>query len=426
MMVATTSCSDDDGRDIFQGARFLTDGDTVYLWKDDPVQLCAVYGMGRDAFLAGTEWTTGDNSVFVVSHPFRTMRGDSCIAYATLESRTQEGCAQLKVKFTSQYGQYKGHTRTLTLNVVNLDMEKIHLEDLPQGAFAERIGKLLFYMMPVEAGLMYHVGYRWGIEVDTASWRSDWERRYRDSEDGITYEDYRAAFIRHYSQFMSDAWVEDFYIGQTVVTAELWEAVMGSNPSRFGQMFKKRPVERVSIEDCKAFCVKLSEMTGRRYRLPTNAEWEYAAAGGKWTHDYLYAGSNTFLDVAETKRSVKLPNPAYAVPIYNVTSYVSYEVKQHRPNELGLYDMTGNVHEWVSDTMLATYRVMRDSKRVGDDSLILSYTYRDYGRRVHGLVRNTSLMDTFSTKTQTQYVKSVGTDQIGFRLAVSAAEKKKD
>ena len=326
-VMAVTSCSDDDGRDIFQGARFLTDGDTVYLWKGEPVQVSALFGMGTDPFLAGTEWTTGDNAVFSVSQPARTMRGDSCIAYATLESRTQEGCAQLKVKFTSQYGQYKGHMRTLTLNVVNLDMEKIHLEGLPQGAFAERIGKLLFYMMPVDAHLHYDMGARYGIEIDTTNWNTnpDYYKRLKEM-----YKKWR------YS--IENIWLDDYYIGQTEVTAELWEAVMGYNPS--AQHNKKRPVVNITYYECQEFCRKLSQMTGRPYRLPTEAEWEFAATGGKLTHNYYYAGSNIESEVLK-----------YLSVNPHSGGLSAYDVKQFKPNELGLYDMSGNAAEITSDTI---------------------------------------------------------------------------
>lgn len=87
-----------------------------------------------------------------------------------------------------------------------------------------------------------------------------------------------------------------FYIGETEVTQELWEAAMGENPSKF--IAEKQPVEQVNIEDCLAFIEKLNELTGLTFRIPTDAEWEFAAKGGNKSMNYTYAGSNNIDDVA--------------------------------------------------------------------------------------------------------------------------------
>jgi len=123
-----------------------------------------------------------------------------------------------------------------------------------------------------------------------------------------------------------------FSIGETEVTQELYKAVMGVNPSINKE--NKKPVECVDWNDCKAFVDRLSEITGKNFRLPTEAEWEYAAIGGKYTHYYLFSGSDRALDVA-----------------WFITNSdgSSHTVKQLQPNELGLYDMSGNVYEWVND-----------------------------------------------------------------------------
>ena len=124
-----------------------------------------------------------------------------------------------------------------------------------------------------------------------------------------------------------------YYIGKTEVTQELWEAVMGSNPSFFSGN-KNRPVENVSWDDCQVFINKLNRLTGKRFRLPTEAEWEYAARGGKKSKGYKYSGSNTIDDVAW----------------YDTNSAgTTHPVASKAPNELGLYDMSGNVWEWCSD-----------------------------------------------------------------------------
>ncbi len=126
--------------------------------------------------------------------------------------------------------------------------------------------------------------------------------------------------------------LSSFYICKHEVTQEEWEAVMGSNPSNFEG--KHLPVERVSWEDCQTFISKLNSITGKHYRLPTEAEWEYAARGGNRSKGYKYSGSNTLGDVAW----------------YNDNSgKKTHEVMTKSPNELGLYDMSGNVKEWCSD-----------------------------------------------------------------------------
>ena len=124
----------------------------------------------------------------------------------------------------------------------------------------------------------------------------------------------------------------DYYIGKYEVTQALWQAVMGSNPSNFkGDAL---PVEQVSWNDCQDFISKLNAMTGKRFRLPTEAEWEYAARGGKKSRGYQYSGSNTLGDVAW----------------YNDNSGPkTHAVGTKQPNELGIYDMTGNVMEWCQD-----------------------------------------------------------------------------
>ena len=166
--------------------------------------------------------------------------------------------------------------------------------------------------------------------------------------------------------------LSSFCIGQTEVTQALWKAVMGYSPlqltnypwgttyyassrsttsigieassrsteptsidldSRFTQVGDNYPAYYISWDDCQAFLKRLSELTGRTFRMPTEAEWEYAARGGKKSKGYKYAGSNTVSDVAWCASE----------------SFTHNEVAAKQPNELGLYDMSGNVWEWCSD-----------------------------------------------------------------------------
>ena len=124
----------------------------------------------------------------------------------------------------------------------------------------------------------------------------------------------------------------NYYIGKYEVTQALWQTVMGSNPSRFkGDIL---PVESVSWNDCQDFISKLNSLTGKRFRLPTEAEWEYAARGGKKNRGCQYSGSNTLGEAAWYTDN---------------SGPKTHAVGTKQPNELGIYDMAGNVWEWCQD-----------------------------------------------------------------------------
>ncbi len=157
----------------------------------------------------------------------------------------------------------------------------------------------------------------------------------------------------------------DFYIGQTEVTQALWMAVMGSNPSEFRGY--DRPVENVTWDDCQAFIAKLNELTGARFRLPSEAEWEYAARGGSKSKRFKYAGSNNYSLVswsADAVESALAKDVPYTLDVVasdetmptaeEVTRCTSF-VGMQAPNELGIYDMSGNVWEWCNDWFDESY-----------------------------------------------------------------------
>lgn len=125
----------------------------------------------------------------------------------------------------------------------------------------------------------------------------------------------------------------DYYIAQTEVTRELWQAVMGSLPDRTVNGELQRPVTNVSRFDCALFVDYLTQMTGRVFRMPTEAEWEYAARGGKFSRGFKYAGSNDANEVAW----------------YTGPGAGLHPVALKTANELGLYDMSGNASEWCQD-----------------------------------------------------------------------------
>ena len=123
-----------------------------------------------------------------------------------------------------------------------------------------------------------------------------------------------------------------YYIGKTEVTQALWKAVMGSNPSRFKG--DNMPVECVSWDDCQEFIRKLNSLTSQNFRLPTEAEWEFACRGGNNSRGYKYSGSNYIDNVAWYD---------------GISGDKTHPVATKLPNELGIYDMSGNVWEWCSD-----------------------------------------------------------------------------
>ena len=138
--------------------------------------------------------------------------------------------------------------------------------------------------------------------------------------------------------------VSDFYMSQTEVTQALWQCVMGSDVNEQSKKGTYRtllagvgnshPMYYISWNDCQKFITKLNQLTGEQFRMPTEAEWEFAARGGVYSKGYKYAGSNVLKNVAW---------------YYTNSSSTTHPVALKEPNELGLYDMCGNVQEWCLD-----------------------------------------------------------------------------
>jgi len=144
--------------------------------------------------------------------------------------------------------------------------------------------------------------------------------------------------------------VSTFEFGAYEVTQELWQTVMGENPSAFANC-AHCPVETVSWDDIQAFLDRLNS-GGGSYRLPSEAEWEYASRGGQLSEGYQYAGGDDWAEVAW---------------IYANADNRTHPVGQKKPNELGLFDMSGNVREWVQDCWHGSYAGAPDDGRAWEE-----------------------------------------------------------
>lgn len=162
--------------------------------------------------------------------------------------------------------------------------------------------------------------------------------------------------------------VKTFSIAKTETTVAQWREFCVATGRKmpevpwFGQR-EDHPVVNISWDQAVAYCLWLSEKTGRRYRLPTEAEWEFAARGGLKTRNHLYSGADTADSVGWI--SGKSNGPA--------------AVAQKPPNELGLYDMTGNVWEWCSDLYDVNYYAVSPNENPGGPRAGLYYTLRGGG-----------------------------------------------
>ncbi|MBQ4408021.1 MAG: SUMF1/EgtB/PvdO family nonheme iron enzyme [Bacteroidales bacterium] len=159
----------------------------------------------------------------------------------------------------------------------------------------------------------------------------------------------------------------DFYIGKYPVTQAQWKAIMGDNPSHF--QGDDLPVESVKWDQAKEFADKLILMTDKFFRLPEEKEWEYAAKGGNRSQGYKYSGSNV----------------AHKVAWYDANSAGrTHPVGKKEPNELGIYDMSGNVWEWSN----TTYEFASDEKviRGGAYNNDCCLSSRDYKYNNFGLI----------------------------------------
>lgn len=169
--------------------------------------------------------------------------------------------------------------------------------------------------------------------------------------------------------------LSDYYIAETEVTQGLWEAVTGYSPTSGGSSWNTAggigdnyPAYHISYEDVQSFITQLNALTGVTFRMPTEAEWEYAARGGNQSKGYLYSGSNTIGNVAW---------------YYGHSNSMTHPVATKAANELGLYDMSGNVSEWCSDWYSWSYYSSSPQNNPkgpssGDSRVLRGGSYQDY------------------------------------------------
>ena len=245
---------------------------------------------------------------------------ESVVTVAVGDSRSVDfinGCGNYRIVSDDEKLDCEIIDGKLTVTGTNAGTTTVHVVDAATGVTAV----LAVIVKPVENYTVNGVTFSMvAVEGGSFSLGRNWEA-------GIMPFDWEAA----------DVWrigVSDYCIGKTEVTQELWQAVMGTNPSYF-QGDPKRPVEQVSWDDCQEFIIKLNEMTGLHFRLPTEAEWEYAACGGHLRQATAYSGGNDINEVAWYKG--------------NIPSQSTQPVGTKSPNELGIHDMNGNVWEWCQD-----------------------------------------------------------------------------
>ncbi len=226
-------------------------------------------------------------------------------------------------------------------------------------------------------------------------------------KDGISIEMVKVeggTFMMGATPEMKNSWTEerpihqvtltnDYYIGKYEVTQSLWCALMDNNPSYFKG--DNLPVGQVSWDDCQKFINKLNDITGRKFRLPTEAEWEYAARGGKKSRGYQYSGSNKISDVAW-----------YSSNSEHKTQPVGLKLA----NELGLYDMSGNVDEWCFDRF-GFYSALSQTNPLGADDGICRVYRGGSWEQTAGFCRSSDRSNYGTSKNRIY--------NLGFRLALS-------
>ena len=226
------------------------------------------------------------------------------------ESKTEEGKENTPIDTVPQSSSADSVFSVGEESKTEEGKENAPIDTIPQPSVSQpktfNVKGVSFTMMPVEGGTLMM-----GATAEQGSY--DWEN---DINPGPAH----------------SVTLSSYYIGETEVTQALWKAVMGSNPSEFKG--NNHPVENVSWDDCQIFIRKLNSLTGENFRLPKGSEWEDAARGGNKSRGYKYSGGNSLATVAWYSDN---------------SGETTHNVKTRQSNELGIYDMSGNVNEWCND-----------------------------------------------------------------------------
>ena len=273
-----------------------------------------------------------DNQAYtnIISEANGKSRNDESSLKAAKKLYEEAAKYEKKYENTEYASSFNAGTATLAKNMQSL-IDNLNTKTTPAPSVQTKNSSDIYYSNGVlyVKGIEYPMVYVSGDTFQMGSTDSDAYNEERNVH-SVTLSSYR--------------------LGQFELTQELWEAVMGSNPSYFKG--PKRPVENVSWKDCDDFIKELNRLTGQNFRLPTEAEWEYAARGGKNKDSYKYSGRRDIADVAWYRE---------------ISSSKTHDVGQKSPNSLGLYDMSGNVWEWCYD-LYGDYPSGHQSNPKGPDS----------------------------------------------------------
>ena len=306
----------------------LHEGDTVNLGDapDSTTTLRLYYGRGvLDIYRAYITWTSSDTEIVRTRKGLSTVKGDSCYSLCTLMPNGKPGMAEITV--TMLFGGTQRQMRFM----VTTGFDRMFL-GLPDGSFREKVNGEEFTMVFVRADTLYQTGGEMGRQLIADSGMDN-------------------KWVKDYN--IHTRYLEDYYIGQTEVTTELWKAVMGKDNPYQKLGWTKRPVNNLAYNEIQEFLERLNGMTGRQYRLPWEAEWEFAARGGRMRKGYLYAGSDNLDEVAWYEDNSRYKNSGRLGGDGQGYGLRPHRVAQLLPNELKLYDMMGNVSEWCEDSLLA-------------------------------------------------------------------------